>query len=303
MSAAAALPGPLVATVLASATPLALAALGELVAERAGVINLGVEGMMLSGAVCGFWAMSATGSHALGVLAGAGGGIALALAFAVAAIALGANQVASGLAVTILGTGLSALLGRTLTGRTVAPLPRLHGLGPVLHQDPLALSGIVAAFGLAWLLRATRAGLVLRAVGENAEAAHRMGLPVRRIRTLAVLFGGAMAGLGGADLSLSITPLWADGMTAGRGWIALALVVFGAWRPLRVLAGAWLFGGVAVGQLALEGSGLVHLPGQVVAMAPYLATILALVALARGGRGGAGSAAPACLGRPFRAMV
>ena len=282
---------PLVRTVATAATPLALAGLGEMVAERSGVLNLGVEGMMLVGAVAGFAATLATGSHALGLLAGAGAGMALASVFALLTLGLASNQVATGLALTIFGSGLSSLVGRHLTGRTVAPLPALAG------ADALVWASLVAAAVLAWAVGRTRTGMVLRAVGENAEAAHRLGLPVVRVRLLAVLFGGAMAGLGGCSLSIGSTPLWADGMVAGRGWIALALVVFGAWRPLRVLGGAWLFGGIAVVQL--YGQGLVHLPAPLLATVPYLATI-AVLAMMSSGRGRMRLAAPAGLARPFR---
>ncbi len=297
----------LVATVMTAATPLAYASLGELVAERAGVLNLGVEGMMLSGAVAGFAATLASGSHVLGVLAGAGAGMALASLFAALTLALSTKQVATGLALTIFGTGVSTLAGQRLTGHTVPPLGKLHVpwlgavpvIGPLAGQDALVFGSLVAAGLLAWAIGRTRAGMVLRAVGENAEAAHRIGLPVLRVRLLAVLFGGAMAGVGGAYLSVAYTPMWAEGMTAGRGWIALALVVFGSWRPLRVLLGAYLFGGIAVLQLYLSGSGL-HLPTQLFAMVPYLATIVVLAAISSGVAKGL-LAAPASLGKPFRA--
>ncbi len=298
---------PLLRTVMIAATPLALASLGEMVAERSGVLNLGVEGMMLVGAVAGFAATFATGSHLLGVLAGAGAGMALASLFALLTLWLASNQVATGLALTIFGTGVSSLVGQHLTGRTVPPLPAVHlpvlsGLpvvGPLLTQDLLVWGSVGAALGLLWAMRSTRAGMVLRAVGENAEAAHRLGLPVMRVRLAAVLFGGAMAGLGGCYLSIAYTPLWAEGMVAGRGWIALALVVFGAWRPLRVLGGAYLFGGIAVAQLYLQGS--LHVPTTLLAMVPYLATIVVL-AMMSSGRARLRLMAPASLGKPFRAV-
>ena len=294
-------------TVMTAATPLAYASLGEMVAERAGVLNLGVEGMMLTGAVAGFGATLVSGSHVLGVLAGAGAGMALASLFAALTLGLSSNQVATGLALTIFGTGVSTLAGHGLTGHTVPPLPKLRVplladtpvVGPLADQDVLVLGSLVAAGLLAWAIGATRPGMVLRAVGENAEAAHRIGLPVLKVRLLAVLFGGAMAGLGGAYLSMAYTPLWAEGMTAGRGWIALALVVFGSWRPLRVLGGAYLFGGIAVLQLYLQGSGL-HVPTQLFATVPYIATIVVLAAISSGAR--PLLAAPASLGKPFRAI-
>jgi simple sugar transport system permease protein len=297
----------LVATVMTAATPLAWASLGELVAERAGVLNLGVEGMMLAGAVAGFAATLATGNHALGIAAGAGAGMALALLFGLLTIWLASNQVATGLALTIFGTGVSTLVGQHLTGHTVTPLGKLHiplldrlpVVGVLADQDVLVLGSLATAGLLAWAINRTRAGMVLRAVGENAEAAHRIGLPVRAVRLAAVLFGGALAGVGGAYLSIAYTPLWAEGMTAGRGWIALSLVVFGSWRPMRVLGGAYLFGGIAVLQLYLQGSGL-HLPTQLFATVPYLATIVVLAALSSGKL--RRLAAPAGLGKPFRAM-
>ena len=299
---------PLLVSVVTAATPLALASLGELVTERAGVLNLGVEGLMLVGAVAGFAVMSATGSDVLGVLAGAGAGVALAAVFAALTLGLATSQVATGLALTILGQGLSTLAGARLTGRTVPALPKLAipvvsdvpVIGPLLlHQDGLVYASLAAAFVLSAVLRTSRLGLVLRAVGENDDAAHRLGYRVLRIRLLAVLFGGAMGGLGGAYLSLAYTPLWAEGMTAGRGWIALALVVFGSWRPLAVLAGAYLFGGIEVLQLYLQGSGLIHVPSQLFSTVPYVATIVVL-ALMSSGRARRTLAAPACLGKPFR---
>jgi simple sugar transport system permease protein len=292
-----------VATAMTAATPLAYAALGETVAERAGVLNLGVEGMMLAGAVAGFGATLGTGSHWLGVAAGAGAGAGLASLFALLTLGLGTNQVATGLALTIFGTGVSTLAGQGLTGRTVAGLPKLglvQGVpvvGTVLHQDALVFAAVGMAGAIAFVVGGTRLGRVLRAVGEDARAAHRLGLPVLPVRLGCVLFGGAMAGVGGAYLSIAYTPLWAEGMVAGRGWIALALVVFGSWRAWRVLAGAALFGALEVGQLSVGGGW--HVPNQLWATLPYLATIVVLAAISsrRAGRGGA----PADLGRPFRA--
>lgn len=293
-------------TACTSATPLLLAALGELVAERAGVLNLGVEGMMLTGAVCAFATMSVSGSHPLALAAA---GALLALLFGVLTLTLASNQVATGLALTIFGVGLSTLIGAGFTGQTVPPLPKLDipGLsdlpvvGPLLlHQDALVYLSVAAAAAIAWFLARTRPGLVLRAVGESDSSAHAIGHDVVAIRYGAVVFGGAMCGLGGAYLSLAYTPLWAEGMTAGRGWIALALVVFGAWRPWRVLGGAYLFGGITVLQLYLQGSGVVAVPTQVLAMVPYLSTILVL-ALISSGSARSRLSAPACLGKPFRA--
>ncbi len=300
---------PLLETVVTSATPLLFAALGELVAERSGVLNLGVEGMMLAGAVSGFIVMTLTGSSVLAIAAGALAGAALALLFGVLTLTLVTNQVATGLALTIFGIGLSSLAGEKFTGLTVPALPALHVpvlsgipvLGPLLFRyDGMVYLSVVCAAAIAWFLKRTRAGMILRAVGESDMSAHSIGHDVIGIRYLAVLFGGAMAGLGGCYLSLASTPLWVEQMTAGRGWIALALVVFAAWRPWRVLAGAYLFGGVAVLQLYLQGSGFVAVPTQVLAMFPYIATIVVLT-LISSGSARARLSAPSCLGKPFRA--
>ena len=289
-------------TATTSATPLLLAATGETVAERAGVLNLGLEGMMVLGAVCAFITASATGSDVLGIAAGALAGAALSLLFAVLILFLATNQVASGLATTIFGSGLASLLGARFVGHSIAPLPHLHlpvlsGLpvvGPLLlSQDAMVYLALALTAACAWMLGHTRAGLVLRAVGENAGSAHALGHDVIGVRLRAVLFGGAMSGLAGAYLSLAATPMWMEGLTAGRGWIALALVVFGAWRPWRVCAGAFLFGGISVLQLYLQGAGVVAVPTQVLAMLPYLA-VLGLMAFGRGRVG-----APACLGVGF----
>ena len=299
---------PLLASVIVAATPLLLAALGELVVERAGVLNLGVEGMMLVGAICAFAAMSLTGNPVLGILAGAGAGAAMAALFGVLVLTLASNQVATGLALTLFGIGLSALMGAGFVGHPVPVLPKLAipGLsalpvvGPLLFShDALVYLSVAATAGVAWFLKHSRAGLILRGIGESDNSAHSIGYDVIRIRYFAVLFGGAMAGLGGAYLSLAYTPMWVEGMTAGRGWIALALVVFAAWRPWRALAGAYLFGGVAVLQLYLQGSGFLLVPTQVLAMLPYVATIVVLTLISSGSMRSRLSA-PACLGKPFR---
>jgi len=295
-------------TVITASTPLLLAALGELVTERAGVLNLGVEGMMLMGAVTGFAVTLTTGDWMLGVLAAALAGAGLALVFGVLTLTLVSNQVATGLALTIFGVGVSALVGAGFVGKPVAPLPKLDlpGLsdlplvGPLLFRhDALVYFSILATAAIAFVLNRTRAGLVLRAVGQSDVAAHSIGYPVIRIRYLAVLFGGAMSGLAGAYLSLAYTPLWVQEMTAGRGWIALAIVVFAAWRPGRALVGAYLFGGITILQLYVQGTGLVRVPSQVFSMLPYLATIVVLVAISAG-PWRARLNAPACLGKPFR---
>jgi ABC-type uncharacterized transport system permease subunit len=291
-----------------SATPLLLAALGETVAERAGVLNLGVEGLMLVGAVGAFMTTAATGSALIGIVAGAAAGALLALLFALLTLVLAANQVASGLAITIFGTGLSSLLGAHFVGRSLTPLPHLHVpfvsdipvLGPLFFSyDGLVYFSLAMTGVIAWGFTRTRTGMVLRAVGDSDTSAAALGYNVLRIRTLAVLFGGAMGGVAGAYVSLAATPMWIEGLTAGRGWIALALVVFGAWRPWRVCAGAYLFGGISVLQFYVQGAGFVAIPTQVLAMVPYLATIAVLTAISSGGARRR-LQAPACLGKVFR---
>lgn len=276
-------------SVVAAATPLLFAGLGELVTEKAGVLNLGVEGTMLMGAVVGFAVTAISGTAFLGVPAAAVAGAAMAALFAVLTLNLLANQVATGLALTLFGVGLSSLIGQGFVGMPLDRLPRLDipGLGdlpvigPVLFgQDALVYLSLIMVAVVVWFLTRTRAGLVLKAVGENPAAAHRLGHSVLRVRWLAVLFGGAMSGLGGAYLSLAYTPLWAENMTAGRGWIALALVVFATWRPGRVLLGAYLFGGVTIAQLHAQSAG-VAVPSQFMSMLPYLATIVVLVLISR----------------------
>jgi simple sugar transport system permease protein len=297
----------LILTTMTAATPLLLAALGELAVERSGVLNLGVEGMMLAGAVLGFAVMATTGSPTLALAAAIAAGMALAAIFGFLVLNLMSNQVATGLALTIFGTGLSALVGTGFTGRPVPALPKLPlpGLadiplvGRLFEQDILVYFALAMAAGLAWFLNSTRGGLILRAVGEADLSAHSIGYPVLRIRFLAILFGGAMAGLGGAYLSLAYTPMWVEDMTAGRGWIALAIVVFAAWRPWRAFAGAYLFGGVTVLQLYLQGSGLLPIPPQLLSMLPYLGTILVLTLISSGPFRRRFSP-PACLGKPFR---
>ena len=298
-------------TIIGAATPLLLAALGELVTERAGVLNLGVEGMMLAGAVMGFAITSVTGSGSLGIVVAALAGMAMALLFGVLTLSLLANQVATGLALTIFGIGLSALVGSGFVGSPVPPLPKLDIpvlsdipiVGPIfLAQDFLVYLSWGMTFAVAWFLTRTRSGMILRAVGESHDAAHAIGYPVIRIRYMAVLFGGAMSGLAGAYLSLSYTPQWVENMSAGRGWIALALVVFAAWRPWRALVGAYLFGGVTIIQLSAQTSGYIDVPAQVMSMLPYIATIVVLVIISAGPWRGRLNA-PACLGTPFRATA
>ncbi|ANC91932.1 ABC transporter permease [Azospirillum humicireducens] len=301
-----ALIGPILAAMFAAATPLLFAALGELVVEKSGVLNLGVEGMMLVGAVCGFAVTIQTGSAVTGFLVAALAGAATASLFAVLTLFLLANQVATGLALTLFGVGLSALIGQGFVGIPLEGLPKLYipGLtdlpvvGQALFGQDIMVYLAIAAVPLVHLfLYRTRAGLVLRAVGENHTAAHALGYKVLRIRFLAVLFGGAMAGLGGAFLSMDYTPMWAENMTSGRGWIALALVVFATWKPVRAMLGAWLFGGVTILQLHVQGLGI-DVPSQLLSMLPYLATVLVLVLISRD-IARIRLNAPACLGKLF----
>ncbi|WP_181706832.1 ABC transporter permease subunit [Chthonobacter rhizosphaerae] len=296
----------IILTVITAATPLLLAAIGELVVERSGVLNLGVEGMMAMGAVSGFAASLTFGTPFAGIVAGALAGMAVSLVFAFVTQTLVANQVASGLALTLFGLGLAGLLGEGFVGTPGLKLPALFipGLtdlpvvGRILFgQDILVYVSFALVLGVSWFLFRTRAGLVLRAVGDNHGSAHALGYSVVRVRYLAVLFGGACAGLGGAYLSLAYTPLWVETMTAGRGWIALALVVFSSWLPSRLVVGAYLFGAVTILQLHAQPLGL-GVPAQFMSMLPYLATVIVLV-LISGNRRTTRFNTPACLGTPF----
>ena len=293
-------------TIATAATPLLIAAIGELVVERSGVLNLGVEGMMVMGAVCGFAAATLTGSPWIGVLAGILAGAAFSLLFAFLTLSIATNQVATGLSLTLLGLGLSGMVGESFVGMAGTKLPSLHipGLSDipligklVFGQDPIFYISIVLTAGVVWFLFRTRTGLTLRSIGDNHGSAHALGIPVIRYRYLAVLFGGACAGLAGAHLSLVYTPQWVENMTAGRGWIALALVVFASWRPLRVLAGAYLFGAVTIGQLHAQALGI-GIPSQLLSSLPYLATIVVLVLISRNRRLTMMNT-PASLGRAF----
>ncbi len=294
--------------VIVAATPLIFAAIGELVVERSGVLNLGVEGMMIIGAIAGFAVTVDSGSHVAGIVAAAVAGAVLASLFGLLTQVFLSNQVATGLALTIFGLGVAALWGQGYSGMSTDTLPRLDIpvltdlpiVGPLIFaHDGLVYFSIVLVVAVAWFLNRTRAGLILRAVGENHDAAHAIGYPVVRVRFLALLFGGACAGLGGAYLSIVQTPLWVENMTAGRGWIALAIVVFAAWKPARALVGAYLFGGVTVIQLHVQGFG-VDIDAQYLSMLPYLVTILVLVLISRD-KTRANLNAPACLGKLFYA--
>jgi simple sugar transport system permease protein len=301
-------PAILIASLMVASVPIILAALGELVVEKAGVLNLGVEGMMIMGAICGFASAVATGNPYLGFLGGALGAACLSLVFAVLTQFFLANQVATGLALTLFGLGLSSLIGQSyvgikppLTGTVpLGPLADIPFLGPILFDHDWMVYLSVFACGAVWaVLKYSRMGLVLRAVGESHDAAHALGYKVVRIRVLAILFGGALAGLGGAYISLIRVPQWTDGITAGAGWIALAIVVFASWKPWRILLGAYLFGGITVLQLNLQAAGA-RIPVEYLSMSPYLITILVLVIMSSG-KGKASLNAPAALGQNFHA--
>jgi simple sugar transport system permease protein len=274
---------------IAAGTPFVYAALGELITEKAGVLNLGVEGMMLVGAITGFIAMAKTGSLVLAVLAGMASGAVMAGLFGILTLTLMANQVASGLALTIFGVGLSAFLGLNYTNIALPGVPGLHIpllsdipiIGPLFFSYNVLVYGSIVLFVVvSWFLYRTRPGLVLRSIGESPHSAHALGYNVIGIRYLAVLFGGAMAGMGGVYLSVAYTPMWVEGMVAGRGWVSLALVVFATWRPLRVMGGAYLFGGITIAQFHVQGLGI-EIPSQLLSMLPYIATIIVLVLISR----------------------
>jgi len=293
-------------TIATAATPLLIAGIGELVVERSGVLNLGVEGMMVMGAVTGFGVALMTGSPWLGFLAAIAVGALFSLLFAFLTLTLVTNQVATGLALTLLGLGLSGMIGESFVGIPGVKLGSIHIplltdlplVGKFLFgQDPIFYISLLLTGGVAYFLFRTRAGLTLRSVGDNHASAHALGINVILIRYLAVMFGGACAGLAGGYLSIVYTPQWVENMTAGRGWIALALVVFASWRPWRVLAGAYLFGAVTIGQLHAQALGI-GVPSQLLSSLPYLATIVVLV-LISGNRRLTMVNTPASLGRPF----
>jgi general nucleoside transport system permease protein len=295
----------IILAVLAASTPLLIAATGELMTERAGVLNLGVEGMMIVGAACGVGGAWLSGSVFIGALCGILAGIALSLVFALMTLGLAVNQVATGLALTILGIGLSGLIGAGFVGERITPAPHLYipGLtdipfvGRILFgEDGFVYFSILLIIGVSLFLYRTRAGLILRATGDNHVSAHALGYPVLKIRMFAVMFGGACAGLAGAYLPLAYTPFFIPGMTAGRGWIALALVVFSSWLPSRLVIGAYLFGAVTILQLHAQGAGF-GIPSQFMSALPYLATVIVLVLISRARTGG--STAPAALGTVF----
>ena len=297
-------------SIMAASTPLLLAASGELITEKSGVLNLGVEGMMLIGAIAGFATAHATGNAYAGVLVAALAGALISMVFAVLTLSLLANQIATGLALTIFGHGFAALLGAGYVGIAAPtlgklPVPLLSAIpffGPILFdQNILIYVSFAVIIAIAWFLRRTHAGLILRAVGDSHDAAHAMGYPVIRIRYAATAFGGAMAGIAGAYLSLYYSPLWSQDLAAGRGWIALALVVFSAWRPFWLLAGAYLFGGITYLALYLQGLG-VPFPSPLISALPYIGTVIVLVLISRDSRR-IRLNQPACLGKYFHAVA
>jgi simple sugar transport system permease protein len=293
-------------TVITASTPLVIAALGELVAERAGVLNLGVEGMMIMGAVAAFAGAQVSGSPYIGIVCGIFGGAIFSLLFGFLTLTLVANQVATGLALTLLGLGLSGMLGEAyvsvpgirLEPMVVPLLSEIPLIGPVIfRQDLIFYLSVVLLLGVNWFLFRSRSGLKLRAIGDNHASAHALGIQVIRTRYLAVMFGGACAGLAGAQLSLVYTPQWVENMSAGRGWITLALVVFASWRPWRVFAGGYLFGAVTILQLHAQALGL-GVPSQFLSMLPYAATIVVLIIISHNRRTTLINT-PASLGKAF----
>jgi general nucleoside transport system permease protein len=296
-----------IVTVVGASTPILIAAMGELVVEKSGVLNLGVEGMMLVGAITAFLIVFLTGNHYLAILLAAAAGVATSLIFGFLTLSLSANQTATGLALTIFGTGFSALAGQGYSARPVTLMGPLFPAEIATHPIWRVVFGysVLVYFSFAlvlavwWFLKKSRAGLILRAVGENDLSAHSIGYSVIGVRYFAVMFGGAMAGIAGACFPLLLTPQWAERMTAGRGWIAVALVVFASWKPFRLLAGAYLFGLVMTMELYAKASGgpLSAIPAELWAAMPYLATVIVLVLISI--RRDASTNAPACLGRPF----
>ncbi|MGF9691429.1 MULTISPECIES: ABC transporter permease [unclassified Rhizobium] len=293
-------------TIITAATPLVIAAIGELVTERAGVLNLGVEGMMIMGAVCAFAGSYLTGVPLIGVACGILGGALFSLLFGFLTLTLVTNQVATGLALTILGLGLSGQLGESFVGipgvklqPIVVPLlSDIPFVGRLLfRQDITFYLSIALIVGVNWFLFKSRTGLKMRAIGDNHASAHALGIHVVRTRYLAVMFGGACAGLAGAQLSLVYTPQWVENMSAGRGWIALALVVFASWRPWRVLAGGYIFGAVGILQLHAQAFGI-GIPSQFLSMLPYAVTIVVLIIISHNRRTTLINT-PAALGKPF----
>ena len=297
---------PAILTIVTASTPLVFAAVGEVLVEKSGVLNLGIEGMMIIGAIAAFAVGVNTGNATLAILGGAVAGALMALIFGILILNLMANQVATGLALTIFGLGLSALIGHSFVGKTFPGLPKLDipvlseipVIGPIIFgQDFLVYFSVATAIFAGWFLNKSRWGMLVRAVGENHDAAYAIGYSVKYVRMMTILFGGALAGLGGAYLSLAYTPFWVENMTAGRGWIALALVVFASWKPFRAFIGAYLFGGITIIQLHGQGIGI-DVPAPIMSMLPYLATVVVLVLISKDASRSLLNA-PACLGKSF----
>lgn len=296
----------IILTIITASTPLLLAAIGELVVERSGVLNLGVEGMMAVGAVSGFGAAFLTGSPVIGAVVAVAAGALLSLLFGFLTLTMVSNQVATGLALTLLGLGLAGVMGESFVGQPGAQMEKIviPGLtaipfvGPILFgQDPLVYVSLLIVAAMSYVLFRTKAGLIIRAVGDSHQSAHALGYSVIGVRYLCVMFGGACAGLAGGYLSLVYTPQWVENMTAGRGWIALALVVFSSWLPWRIVLGAYLFGTITVMGFALQAHGI-GIPAQLLSALPYIVTILVLVVIS-GNRALMRANTPACLGQPF----
>ena len=296
----------IILTIITASTPLLLAAIGELVVERSGVLNLGVEGMMAVGAVSGFGAAFLTGSPVIGAVVAVAAGALLSLLFGFLTLTMVSNQVATGLALTLLGLGLAGVMGESFVGQPGAQMEKIviPGLtaipfvGPILFgQDPLVYVSLLIVAATSYVLFRTKAGLIIRAVGDSHQSAHALGYSVIGVRYLCVMFGGACAGLAGGYLSLVYTPQWVENMTAGRGWIALALVVFSSWLPWRIVLGAYLFGTITVMGFALQAHGI-GIPAQLLSALPYIVTILVLVVIS-GNRALMRANTPACLGQPF----
>ena len=296
----------IILTIMTASTPLLLAAIGELVVERSGVLNLGVEGMMAVGAVSGFGAALLTGSPVIGALVAVAAGAVLSLLFGFLTLTMVSNQVATGLALTLLGLGLAGLMGESFVGQpgvqmekiVIPGLTAIPFIGPILFgQDPLVYVSLLIVAATSYVLFRTKAGLIIRAVGDSHQSAHALGYSVIGVRYLCVMFGGACAGLAGGYLSLVYTPQWVENMTAGRGWIALALVVFSSWLPWRIALGAYLFGTITVMGFSLQAYGI-GIPAQLLSALPYVVTILVLVVMS-GNRVLMRANTPACLGQPF----
>jgi simple sugar transport system permease protein len=296
----------IILTIITASTPLLLAAIGELVVERSGVLNLGVEGMMAVGAVSGFGAALLTGSPVIGAVVAVAAGALLSLLFGFLTLTMVSNQVATGLALTLLGLGLAGLMGESFVGQPgvqmekiiIPGLTAIPFIGPILFgQDPLVYVSLVIVAATSYVLFRTKTGLIIRAVGDSHQSAHALGYSVIGVRYLCVMFGGACAGLAGGYLSLVYTPQWVENMTAGRGWIALALVVFSSWLPWRIALGAYLFGTITVMGFSLQAHGI-GIPSQFLSSLPYIVTILVLV-LISGNRALMRANTPACLGQPF----